>query len=276
MDLRHRHRHAAGKAGGDQENQQKPRRYADVGARGLSRGLRLFVDRGGGPAAHRQSERQDSSGDDDSHAGIGRAPADQRNREAHQERPDRSGEVIAGRDNDDRNPAPLDEPMRNIRHHWPEAGSCANSDQHMGGGEDGQVRRVAGENKTYAHRHSGDDQRQDNAKTVGHPPERDRREGERTHHQRIGKRGRRAVDAEIELRRRQDHDHRPHARADQGRDQQRHGEPGEGVGAVGGVSVGRLGQARKLVHCTNLRHAGGDSKFGSVGTLRSDGALQLR
>ena len=64
MDLRHRHRDAAGKAGGDQENQQKPRRYADVGARGLGRGLRLFVDGGGWPAAHRQSERQDKRGDD--------------------------------------------------------------------------------------------------------------------------------------------------------------------------------------------------------------------
>ena len=102
MDLRHRHRDAAGKARGDQENQQKPRRYADVGARGLGRGLRLLVDRGGGPPAHRQSERQDSGGDDDSYAGIGHAPADQRNREAHQKRPDRSGEVIAGGDNDDR------------------------------------------------------------------------------------------------------------------------------------------------------------------------------
>ena len=164
-------------------------------------------------------------------------------------------------------PAPLDEPMRNVRHHRPEAGSRANSDQHVGGGEHAEVRRIAGENKPDAQSHGGDDQRQDNAETVGHPPERDRREGERTHHQRVGKRGGGAVDAEIELRRRQDHDHRPHARPDQGRDQQRHAEPGEGVGAVGGVSVRRLGQARKLVHCPNLRHTGGDSKFRRAGTL---------
>ena len=276
MDLRHRHRHAAGKAGGDQQSQQKPRRYAEVGARGLGRGLRLLIDRGGGPAAHRQSERQDSGGDDDSYARIGHAPADQRNREAHQKRPDRSGEVIAGGDNDDREPAPLDEPMRNIRHHRPEAGSGADSDQHMGGREHGQVRRIAGKNKAYAQSHSGDDQRRDNAETVGHPSERDRRQGERTHHQRVGKRGGGAVDAEIELRRRQDHDHRPHARADQGRDQQRHGKPGEGVGAVGRVSVRRLGQARNLVHCPNLRQIGGDSKLRRVGTLRSHCALHAR
>ena len=267
MDLRHRHRDAAGKAGGDQENQQKPRRYADVGARGLSGGLRLFVDVGGWPAAHRQSQRQDKRGDDYAYGGIGRAPADQRNCEAHQEGPDRSGEIIAGSDNHHRDPAPLDEPMRNVGHHRPEAGSRANSDQHMGGREHAEVRRIAGDNKPYAQSCGGDDQRQDNAEAIGYAPERNRREGERTHHQRIGKRGCRAVDAEIELRRRQDHDHRPHARPDQGRDQQRHGQPGVGVGAVGGVSVRRLGQARKLVHCPNLRQIGGDSKFRGAGTL---------
>ena len=261
MDLRHGHCHAAGKAGGDQENQQKPRRYADVGARGLSRGLSLVVDRGGWPAAHRQSKRQDDSGDDDAYAGISRAPADQRNREAHQKWPDRSGEVIAGRDDDDRESAPLDEPMRNIRHHRPEAGSRANSDQHMGGREHGQVGRIAGENEPYAQGHSGEDQRQNNAETVGHAPERDRREGKRTHHQRVGNRGRRAVDAEIELGRRQDHDHRPHARADQGRDQQRHGKAGEGVGAVGGIAAGAFdGFRRRPVHCAILRRRSCEGK----------------
>ena len=192
-----------------------------------------------GPTAHRQRERQNRRRDNEADAGIGRPPADQRYRQAHQERPDRSGEIIAGRDDDDREPSPLDEPMRNIRHHRREAGSRANSDQHMGGREHGEVRRVAGENKADAQSDSRDDQGQDNAVAVSHPPERDRREGQRAHHHSVRKRSRRAVDAEVELRRRQDHDHRPHARPDQGRDQQRQGEPGEGVGAVGSVTVSR-------------------------------------
>ncbi len=80
-------------------------------------------------------------------AGIGRPPADERHREAHQQRPNRAGEVIAGGDDDHRKPAPLDEPVRNIRHHRPEAGPRADPDQHMGGREHGQVRRVSGENE---------------------------------------------------------------------------------------------------------------------------------
>ena len=58
-------------------------------------------------------------------------------------------------------------------------------------------------------------------------PERDRREGERAHHHGVGKRGGGPVDAEVELRRRQDHDDRPHAGADQGRDQKRQAKPGK-------------------------------------------------
>ena len=80
--------------------------------------------------------------------GVSRAPADQRHREAHQEGPDRSGQVIAGRDDDDRESPPLDEPMRNVRHHRPEAGSRAHSDQRMGGRKHGEVRRGAGDDKT--------------------------------------------------------------------------------------------------------------------------------
>ncbi len=105
MDLRHRHRDAAGEAGENEERQQEPRRYADIGARGLGRRLRLLEYGGGGPAAHRESERRHGGGDDDANAGVSRPPADQRHRQAHQEGPDRSGEVIAGRDDDDREPA---------------------------------------------------------------------------------------------------------------------------------------------------------------------------
>jgi hypothetical protein len=185
----------------------------------------LLVHRGGGPAAHRQSERQYCRRDNQADAGIGRAPADQRHRKAHQERPDRSGEVIAGRNNDDGQPAPPDEPMGNVRHHRPEARSCADPDQQMGARKHGEIRRSGGENKTEPQCDSGDRQGRDNAETVGHPPERDRAEGQRAHHHRVGKRGRRAIDAEVELRRRQDHDHRPHARPDQVAHQQRYRKP---------------------------------------------------
>ena len=202
--------------------------------------------------------------DDGADAGVSFPPADQRHREAHQEGPDRSGQVIAGRDDDDRESPALDEPMRNVRHHRPEAGSRAHSDQRMGARKHGEVRRGAGDDKTQSQSHSGDDQGRNDAVAVRHPPERDGREGERAHHHRIGERGRRSVDAEVALRLRQSHDDRPHARADQGRDHERQGEPGEGVGAVGGVSVGQLGKARNLVHCTNLRHADGDSKLCDV------------
>jgi hypothetical protein len=149
--------------------------------------------------------------------------------------------------------------MRDVRHHRPEACSGARSDQHMGGGENGKVRRIAGENETEPERYGGEDQGQDDAGAVCHPPERDGRDGERAHHDRIGERGRRAVDAEVALRLRQDHDDRPHAHADQRRDQERQGEPGESVGPVGRVSAGRRGEGRKLVHGPNLRHTSGDS-----------------
>ena len=115
-------------------------RAAAVAASACSNALRTAP-------AHRQRERQDGRGDDDADARVGRPPADDRHREAHQERPDRSGEVVAGRDDDDREAAPPDEPMRNIRHHRREAGPRADADQHVGGREHEEVRRIAGENE---------------------------------------------------------------------------------------------------------------------------------
>ena len=132
MHLRHRHRDAAGKAGKNQEDHQQARRYAGFGARRRRRPFGRGDHRRGGLAAHQQGERQDRRDNDESDAGVGRAPADQRHRQVHQERPDPAGEVVARRHNDHRKPASPDEPVGDVRHQRPEAGPSANSDQAHG------------------------------------------------------------------------------------------------------------------------------------------------
>ena len=156
VNLRHRHRDAAGKAGENQKHEQHSRRNADVGPRRRGRRLRFVEHRRGWPAAHRQGQRQDRRGDDEADARISPRQPMSGIGEAHQQRPNRAGEVIAGRDNDHREPAPLDEPMGNIRHHRPEAGPRANSDQHVSGREYQEVRRISGENEAQTQARAGD------------------------------------------------------------------------------------------------------------------------
>ena len=188
----------------------------------LRRLLGLGDHPGRGAPAHQQGERNDRRRDHDADRDIGSAPADQRHRQIHRQRPDRPGEIISRGYDDDRQPAPLDEPMRNIRHHRPEPHPGADADQDaMRRREDAQIGRVASDDEAEAQSEAGDDQGNGDPGAVRHPSQHDRAEGETQHHQGVGQRGGRTVDAEFELRARQDDDDRPHARAEQGRDQQR-------------------------------------------------------
>ena len=221
-----------------------------------------------------QSQRQDRRGDDEADAGIGRPPADERHRQAHQQRPDRAREVIAGRHNDHREPAPLDEPVRNIRHHRPEAGPRADADQHVGRRKHEEVGRVTRQNEAYAKARAADRQGNGDAAAIRHSPQRDRREGERAHHHGVRQRGGRAVDAEFKLRLRQDDDHRPHARPDQRRDHAATRRGGQTRSGRQGHSGWRIrGHAWKSVHCPDLRHTDGDSNRAMSRTAESRRAL---
>ena len=59
-------------------------------------------------------------------------------------RPDRSGEIIASRGQCDRNTAPAQEPMRDVGHHWAEAGRATDPDQSVCEGDLPETRRPCG------------------------------------------------------------------------------------------------------------------------------------
>jgi len=153
--------------------------------------------------------------------------------------PDGTGQVIAGCDHDDGQPAPAHEPVRDIGHHRPEAGARTDADQQqMGGREYGEARRQAGDEKAQAEAAARHQQRDEDAGAVRQSAEPDRADGKAQHGHGVGRRRCRAVDAELRLHLGQHDDDGPHAGAHQRRDQQRQAETDIGIAAVGRVGVG--------------------------------------
>ena len=130
--------------------------------------------------------------------------------------------------------------MRDVRHHRREAGAGADADQQPCAAEKtARFGAKPGDDETEAQSDSaGDDQRNGDAGAVGHAPQHDRAEGETEHHQRVGQRGGRAVDAEFELRSGKTTMTAHMPAPDEGRDQQRQSQARERVGAVGPIAVG--------------------------------------
>ena len=76
------------------------------------------------------------------------------------------------------------------------------------------------------------------ARAVRHPAEHDGAERETEHHQRIGQRGRRAIDAEFGLHFRENNDDGPHSCAGQRPDRKGKRQAGEGVRTVRRIPAG--------------------------------------
>ena len=118
VDLRHRHRDAAGDAGDAEQrlrvvHAQAERRGSTPAAPALERvAVAGRCSRRTRP--HQQREQRHRHDAEDAEADVGLAPADDLDEVLHDRRPDRAGEVVAARADRDRDAAPAHEPERRV------------------------------------------------------------------------------------------------------------------------------------------------------------------
>ncbi len=224
MHLRHRHRDAAGEPGDDEQRLQR--------ARGQPERMRRARRRHGAPVrmirerrlpAQQQRERQHARDAEDADADIRGSPAGAADEVLDDRRPHGAGEVVAARDDRDRDAAPAREPQRRVGEERREGRRAAGADQHaVRQGEIADRRRqrggrIAGGKQQRAERDGNED-----AETIGQPPHPDAGQPEADHRQRVGQRRVRARDAEFRLHGGQRDDDRPHADAADGGEGHRH------------------------------------------------------
>ena len=130
MHLRHRHRHAAGNAGDEQQHLQRRRRERQFGlpARRRSQAPSVWcasirVPHEIGRAAAWSTMRKGRC------RYASRASRRRRDEMLHHRRPDRAGEIVAGGRDGDGDAAPAHEPVRHLGHQRPEGGRAAEADQ---------------------------------------------------------------------------------------------------------------------------------------------------
>ncbi len=195
--------------------------------------------------AHEEYQRQHGNEQKQPNAGMGGAPPVACDEVLHHRRPDRAGEIIAGRGDGDRDTAPLDEPVRDIGHQRSKARGAADADQQsMGQRNLSEVRGLTNCEIAEAETGRPDRQWRGNAEAIGEPPHQDAAAGKADHAQGERQRGLAASDAEIGLDRRQRHHDRPHADTADGAQQHGHAEPHPALRGIGGVRrawAGRCG-----------------------------------
>jgi hypothetical protein len=109
---------------------------------------------------------------------------------------------------------PAIEPLRHVRQQRRERCRAASADQDaLRPRVAAEVRRECGRGVARAEQGRADDDRNDDAETVGQAPHQDAAHAEADHRQRVGKRSRAARGTEVYLYRGQCHHHRPHADA---------------------------------------------------------------
>ena len=239
MHLRHRHRHATGDAGDAQQHLQRRGRERQFGLparRRLPRGLgvmRLHAP------PQQIDERQHADEQEQANAGMGRAPARRGDEMLHHRRPERAGEIIAGRRDGDGDAAPAHEPVRHVGHQRSEAGRTTDPDQQsMRGRHLPERGRLADRQIAEAERQGPERQRHGDPEAVGEPAHEHAAAGEAEHGERVGQRGIGAGDAEIGLDGGQGDHHRPHADPADGAEQHGDGQAQPGFRGIGRVRLG--------------------------------------
>ena len=279
MDLRHRHGDAASDARDREQDLQRVRLQGDrTGREGVTGDPAGLGQRPLRATAQDPSEGQDQADACQPDRDQRLAPPDRADEMLDDRRPKRAREVIAGRDERDRDAAPALEPERDVGHERPEARRAAEADEAaLRERESDEVRREAGQDEARPEEdraQSGDPR---DAESVGRPPHHHASDPDGDHQARIGKRRGAPVGAKLGLHRRQDDDNGPHAGAADGGHRQGDREPHPGGAAIRREG-GRAADARR---CTS-RRAGSlchldppDHPFGSTATRAGSASARV-
>ncbi len=251
MNLRHRHGDTTADACQRQQPLQLGGRETDGAGRdaGGGRGqIGLLRDL----AAQQKRKRDYDRQRDRRKCEVDHAPTGIGKQAPQKHRPDRPGQVVARGGDGHRDTSFTLEPMRNVGDKRAEAGGGAEADQQLQHGQN--LHRGAERGQRVARSDHGcrADQRQRDAEAVDRTADQEIAQGEADHRHRVGERGPGAVDAELCLHCRHDHDDRPHADIADRCDQQCDAEADPRVAAikeVGGVHGLTLGGVWGHVYC---------------------------
>lgn len=128
MDLRHRHRHASGKARDDENAMQHIRLEAEFAARRFGRSLRLREGGNLEAPPQQKTNRHHHQRDEQPDADMGGAPALCRLEMLDDQRPHRAGKIAARSSEADGERTPLAEPVGKVGNQRQEAGCGAKVD----------------------------------------------------------------------------------------------------------------------------------------------------
>jgi hypothetical protein len=232
VDLRHRHRHAAGHAREGEEQLERAGREVDAAGGEGGCGFGGGGGRGGQAAAQeeRAGKHDGRDGERDDH--IGRAPALGFEDGGEEERPDRAGEVVAGGRDRHRDAAAAHEPVRDVGDEGAEEGGRAETEEDMGGGEKRDGGCGGREAEARRDEEGGGGERAGRAPAVDRAAHDEIARRETHHAERVGQGGAGAGGGEFGLDRRHHDDDRPHADVAHHREREGDAEPRPGIAAV--------------------------------------------